>query len=162
MDERMTIDADAFTPVDATLIPTGELKPVAGTPFDFRTRARIGPRVREGSDAQIMLGRGIDHNFVLNGRTGEMRRAVRVEDPRSGRVMEILTAQPGLQVYTGNFLDGKIVGKGGRAYRQGDALVFEPQLFPDAPNHPNFPSARLDPGQTYRNRIIYHFSTAAR
>jgi aldose 1-epimerase len=161
MGEVMTINADAYTPVDATLIPTGERRPVAGTPFDFRTPAPIGGRIRDGSEQQLLPGKGIDHNFVLNGPTGTIRPVVKIEDPKSGRVMEVLSAQPGLQFYSGNFLDGTIVGKGGRIYRQGDAFVLEPQLFPDAPNQPAFPSARLDPGRTYVNRIVYRFSTVA-
>jgi aldose 1-epimerase len=160
-DVRLTLDADAYTPVDEHLIPTGEVRPVAGTAFDFRAPSPVDPHLRDGKEPQIIIGKGVDHNFVLRGRAGEVRRAVRVEDPRTGRVLEILTDQPAVQVYTGNFLDGKSTGKGGRAYRQGDALVFEPQVYPDAPNHPDFPSARLDPGQTYRNRIVYRFSTTA-
>ena len=162
MGERLTIHADAYTPVNATLIPTGERRPVAGTAFDFRTPTPIGRHIRDGREPQLLAGKGIDHNFVLNGPSGTMRPIARVEDPKSGRVMEILSAQPGLQFYSGNFLDGTIVGKGGRIYRQGDAFVMEPQLFPDAPNQPGFPSARLDPGQTYVNRIVYRFSTSAR
>jgi aldose 1-epimerase len=162
MGERLTIHADAYTPVDATLIPTGERRPVAGTPFDFRTATPIGRRIRDGHEPQLLVGKGIDHNFVLNGPTGRLRPVMKVEDPKSGRVLEVLSAQPGLQFYSGNFLDGTIVGKGGRIYRQGDAFVFEPQLFPDAPNQPSFPSARLDPGRTYVNRIVYRFSTKAR
>jgi aldose 1-epimerase len=160
MQARLTIDADAYTPVDDTLIPTGEIRRVAGGPFDFRQAAPVGPRLREGGDAQIRLAQGIDHNYVLNGEAGALKRAARIEDPRSGRVLEMLTTAPGLQLYTGNFFDGKAAGKGGRLYRQGDALVLEPQTFPNAPNCPTFPPARLDPGQTYRNLIVYRVSHA--
>ena len=159
MDHRLTIEADRFTPVDSTLIPTGERRPVAGTPFDFRKSRAIGLRIRDGHDQQIRFGRGYDHNFVINAADGSLRRAVVVEDPDSGRVMELWTTAPGVQFYSGNFLDATTVGKSGRVYRQGDALCLEPQVFPDSPNHPDFPSARLDPGQTYKNRMEYHFST---
>jgi aldose 1-epimerase len=159
MEHRLTIDADRYTPVDSTLIPTGELRPVAGTPFDFREAHPIGLHVREGQDQQIRYGRGYDHNFVINGETGSLRRAVVVEDPASGRVMELWTTAPGVQFYSGNFLDATTVGKSGRVYRQGDALCLEPQIFPDSPNHAYFPSARLDPGKTYENKMEYRFST---
>ena len=159
LDQRLMINADAFTPVDAALIPTGELRAVAGTPFDFRMSQAIGSRIRDASDAQIVAGRGYDHNFVLNGGTTETPKlAARMEDPVSGRAMELFTTEPGLQVYSGNFLDGTVAGKGNRIYRQGDGLALEPQLFPDAPNQPGFPSARLDPGQTYRQVSYYRFS----
>jgi aldose 1-epimerase len=158
--QRLMLAADAFTPVDSTLIPTGEKKSVAGTPFDFRKPTLIGARVRDGRDEQMRYGRGYDHNFVVNGAAGTMRLAARVEDPSSGRVMELLTTAPGVQFYSGNFLDGTSVGKGGRIYRQGDALCLEPQVFPDAPNQKDFPSARLDPGKTYSNSMILRFTTA--
>ncbi len=157
--ERMMINADAITPIDKALIPMGEIRPVAGTPFDFRMLTAIGDHIRDGSDPQIVFGKGYDHNFVLRGAAhGAPRLAVRVEDPRSGRVLEMLTDQPGLQIYTGNFLDGSAIGVSKHAYRQSDGLAMEPQLFPDTPNHPEFGSARLDPGQTYRNLIVYRFS----
>jgi aldose 1-epimerase len=156
---RLTLAADAFTPVDSTLIPTGAKQPVAGTPFDFRKPTLIGARVRDGRDEQMRFGRGYDHNFVVNGAAGTMRLAARVEDPASGRVMELLTTAPGVQFYSGNFLDGTSVGKSGRIYRQGDALCLEPQVFPDAPNQKGFPSARLDPGKTYSNSMILRFSS---
>jgi aldose 1-epimerase len=155
----LLVSASKYTPVDVGLIPTGELRPVQGTPFDFRKPTAIGARVRDGHDQQIRYGRGYDHNFALDGTAGETRLAVRVADPASGRIMEIFTAAPGLQFYSGNFLDATIAGKGGRVYREGDALVLEPQLFPDAPNQPGFPSARLDPGKTYVNAMEYRFST---
>jgi len=157
---RLMLAADAFTPVDSTLIPTGEKRPVAGTPFDFRKLTMIGQRVRDGRDEQLRFGRGYDHNFVVNGASGSLRLAARVEDPASGRVMELLTTAPGVQFYSGNFLDGTSVGKSGRIYRQGDALCLEPQVFPDAPNQQGFPSARLAPGETYRNTMVLRFSTA--
>jgi aldose 1-epimerase len=160
MGHRLMLAADAFTPVDSTLIPTGEKKPVAGTPFDLRKPTLIGARVRDGRDEQMRFGRGYDHNFVVNGAAGTMRLAARLEHPGSGRVMELLTTAPGVQFYSGNFLDGTSVGKSGHIYRQGDALCLEPQVFPDAPNQKGFPSARLDPGQTYSNSMILRFSTA--
>jgi aldose 1-epimerase len=162
MDHVLKIDADAITPVDETLIPTGSLLPVDGTPFDFRQAMRIGERIRDMRDQQIAYGRGYDHNYVLNGASGALRLAARLEDPASGRVLELMTDQPGLQVYSGNFLDGTVSGKSGRAYRQGDGLALEPQLFPDTPNQPQFGSARLAPGQTYRNHMIFRLLTAAR
>lgn len=156
----LQLNASSYTPVDEHLIPTGEIRPVAGTAFDFRTSTRVGQRLRDGHDKQLLYGRGYDHNFVLNGRADELHLAARVEDPVSGRVMEILTKAPGLQFYSGNFFDGTITGKSGLMYRQGDAIVLEPQLFPDAPNHPKFPSARLNPGGAYDNVIVYRFSVA--
>ena len=155
----LQVNAAKYTPVDVGLIPTGELRAVEGTPFDFRKPTAIGLRVRDGHDQQIRYGRGYDHNFALDGTVGEMRLAARVADPSSGRIMEIFTKAPGLQFYSGNFLDATIAGKGGRLYREGDALVLEPQLFPDAPNQKTFPSARLDPGNTYVNAMEYRFST---
>lgn len=160
LDHRLTLFADRFTPVDATLIPTGERRAVAGTPFDFRTARRIGSDIRDGKSEQLRFGRGYDHNFIVNGEAGELRPAARLVDPESGRVMELLVTAPGVQFYSGNFLDGTTVGKGGRIYRQGDALCLEPQVFPDAPNHADFPSARLDPGDTYVNRMVLRFPTA--
>jgi aldose 1-epimerase len=151
--------ADVYTPVDATLIPTGERRPVAGTPFDFRKPQLIGLRVRDARDEQIRFGRGYDHSYVVRGPAGTLRPAARLEDPASGRVMELLTTAPGLQFYSGNFLDGTSVGKSGRSYRQSDALCLEPQVFPDAPNHPDFPTARLNPGEVYRNTMVLRFST---
>jgi aldose 1-epimerase len=159
-DHVLTVPADAITPVDSTLIPTGELKPVAGTPFDFRTPTVIGTRIRDARDQQILFGHGYDHNFVIGRDVAKtLRLNVRLADPKTGRVLEILSNQPGVQVYSGNFLDGTAVGRSGHAYRQGDGIAMEPQLFPDTPNQPVFGSARLDPGQTYRNHIVYRFST---
>ncbi|OBU67925.1 galactose mutarotase [Stenotrophomonas maltophilia] len=160
MDHELTIPASAYTPVDATLIPTGVLQPVEGTAFDFRTAKPIGRDLRQGNEPQLLHGRGYDHNWVISrSPSRELREVARVHDPRSGRVMRVLSTQPGLQFYSGNFLDGSTVGKSGRVYRQGDAIVLEPQLFPDTPNQPAFGSARLDPGETYLNRIVYDFST---
>jgi aldose 1-epimerase len=161
MRHLLTLPAAEYTPVDATLIPTGEFRSVAGTAFDFRRAKAIGRDIRSGNDEQILYGKGYDHNWVLSRTPVQAPRLVaRVEDPESGRVMEVLSTQPGIQFYSGNFLDGTVVGKSGRTYRQGDAFVLEPQLFPDTPNRPAFGSARLQPGVTYVNRIIYRFSAA--
>lgn len=158
-DAVLTMPAASYTPVDSTLIPTGELRPVAGTPFDFRTPRRIADRLRDGRDEQMRIGRGYDHNFVITrAPQATVHLLARVADPSSGRVMELLSNQPGVQFYTGNFLDGTATGKAGVIYRQGDAICLEPQVFPDTPNQPKFGSARLDPGQTYENRIVYRFS----
>jgi aldose 1-epimerase len=159
MDERLTIAADAFLPIDATSIPTGEVRKVAGTPFDFRTAKPIGRDIRT-ADPQLLNGRGYDHNWVVSRTPASAPRMVaRVEDPHSGRVLTLSSDQPGLQFYSGNFLDGTTVGTGGHVYRQGDAFVLEPQLYPDTPNQPAFGSARLDPGHEYRNLIVYRFTT---
>jgi aldose 1-epimerase len=157
---RLALLADYYTPVDATLIPTGERRKVDGTSFDFRKSRLIGERVRHGEDEQIRIGRGYDHNFILNGETGTMRPGAWLEDPVSGRRMVLLTTAPGVQFYSGNFLDGTSVGKLGMIYRQGDGLCLEPQVFPDAPNRPDFPSARLDPGQEYVNSMVFQFSVS--
>jgi aldose 1-epimerase len=161
MGHLLTIPADHYSPTDATAIPTGAFRPVADTVFDFRKATPVGARVRDASDEQIVFGRGYDHNWVVaRGLSATPRLLARVEEPRSGRVMEVLSNQPGLQFYSGNFLDATTVGKAGKIYRMGDAIVLEPQMFPDTPNHPTFGSIRLDPGQTYRNVIIWRFSTA--
>ena len=158
-DDLLTIRGDNITPVDATLIPTGEFRPVAGTAYDFRHAKRIGRDIRDGSDVQLLYGHGYDMNWVISRKPVAAPRLVaKVEDPHSGRVLTLFSAQPGLQFYSGNFLDGTSVGKSGRTYRQGDAFVLEPQLFPDTPNRPTFGSARLAPGETYHNRIIYRYS----
>jgi aldose 1-epimerase len=157
--EMLTLDAARFTPVDKTLIPTGELRSVTGTPLDFRKATAIGAHLRDGKEEQMRIGRGIDHNFVIDGAAGTMRHAAHLADPASGRVLDLLLDAPALQVYSGNFLDATVTGKSGRMYRQTDALVMEPQVYPDAPNHPAFPSARLNPGKTYSNSFIYRFST---
>jgi len=160
MCQRLTLFADAYTPVDSTLIPTGERRSVAGTPFDFRGAQAVGSRIRDGSDEQLRIGQGYDHNFIVHGSAGRLRPAARLEDLDSGRVLDVLTTAPGLQFYSGNLLDATSVGKAGRVYRQGDGLCLEPQTFPDAPNRPEFPSARLDPGAEYCNRITFRFSVA--
>ncbi|MGY3529582.1 aldose epimerase family protein [Bradyrhizobium sp. USDA 4452] len=158
LDHRLTIAADHFLAVDATAIPLpGPPWPVDGTPFDFRKPIAIGARIRI-NDEQLRLGRGYDHNFCLASGTG-IRFAARLEAPHSGRVMELFTDQPGLQFYSGNFLDGSTAGKGDRLYRQSDALCLEPHAWPDTPNRPDFPPARLDPGQIYRRTATYRFST---
>ncbi|MGD0697222.1 MAG: aldose epimerase family protein [Terriglobia bacterium] len=155
---EIMINADRFTPVDSTLIPTSELRNVEGTPFDFRKATAIGARI-DANDEQIKFGRGYDHNFVLN-RTGRgLSLAARVTEPQSGRVLEVRTTQPGIQFYTGNFLDGSVHGKGGKAYGRRSAFCLETQHFPDSPNQPKFLSAVLKPGQTYHETTIYKFST---
>lgn len=160
--EWLTIPAEEYTPTDATLIPTGEFRKVAGTVFDFRKPMPIDARVRDGSDDQIRSGRGYDHNWVISRKKASAPRLMaRLEDPVSGRVMEIYGREPGIQFYSGNFLDGKIVGKSGKAYRQGDAVALEPQMFPDTPNHPQFGSIRLEPGDVYHNHMRFHFATAS-
>ncbi|MFZ0501556.1 MAG: aldose epimerase family protein, partial [Steroidobacteraceae bacterium] len=158
MRDLLQINASHFTPVDDTLIPTGTVAPVAGTPFDFRKPTAIGLRIRDGNDMQIRYCHGYDMNFVLDGPAGALRLAARVEDPRSGRRLEVYTTAPGVQFYSGNFLGATFVGKHGIVYRQGDAVVLEPQDFPDAPNHRNFPAATLEPGATYHSVIVYRFS----
>jgi len=151
----LVVDADAFTPVDRALIPTGEVVPVAGTPLDFRHERAVGTHLRDPSE-QLLAARGIDHNFVLRG--SGLRRSARLADPASGRVLEVWTDQPGLQVYTGNALDGSLTGTSGRAYRQGDGLALETQHFPDSPNQPGFPSTVLRPGQSYATSTMWTFS----
>jgi len=152
------IKADHYTPVDGTLIPTGELRPVAGTPFDFRKPTAIGARI-DDADEQLRFAKGYDHNWVLSTRAGELAVDATVHEPQSGRVLEVLSTQPGLQFYTGNFLDGSITGRGGWVYRFRNGFCMEPQHFPDSPNHPDFPSTLLKPGQTYRNTIVFRFTT---
>jgi len=153
----MTINADKFTPVDETLIPTGELRSVDGTPFDFRQPKTIGERI-DGADQQLKFGGGYDHNYVLNVSGAAPELAVRVTEPKSGRVMEVLTTQPGVQLYTGNKLDGKLRGKGGKAYLSRYGFCLETQHFPDSPNKPAFPSVVLKPGERYQSTTIYRFS----
>ena len=144
--------------MDATLIPTGELAPVAGTPFDFRQPARIGARI-DDPHQQIKFGMGYDHNWVLN-RTGDgPQLAARVVEPRSGRTLEVQTTEPGVQFYTGNFLDGTIKGKGGAVYNRRNGLCLETQHFPDSPNQPSFPSTILKPGQTYQSKTVWKFGS---
>ena len=160
-DQVLTIPADSYNPVDAGWIPTGEFRPVAGTVFDFRKPVAIGARIRDARDPQIVIGRGYDHNYVVARTLSPTPRLLaRLADPASGRVMTITSNQPGVQLYTGNFLDGTVAGKGPTVYRQGDGIALEPQIFPDTPNRPEFGSARLDPGQTYRNVMVFRFSVA--
>ncbi len=156
LEAELTIAADDFIPVDETLIPTGERRSVAGTPFDFRQPRHLDDAVRDANDDQIRIGRGYDHNFALRGDvTAQPRPVARLYDPKSGRGVEISTTKPGLQLYTGNFFDGTLIGKGGRTLRQGDGIALETQHFPDAPNRPTFPSARLNPGEVYRHTSLY-------
>jgi len=156
---KLQLDASRYTPVDATLIPTGSLDPVAGTPMDFTRSTAIGARVRDGFH-QLVIGRGYDHNWVLDrhGRSGLVQ-AAKVVEPGSGRVLTVLTDEPGIQFYSGNFLDGTLVGTSGRMYRQGDGFALETQHYPDSPNHPNFPSTVLRPGQVYQTTTVYRFGT---
>lgn len=161
MAQRLTIPAARFTPVSETLIPTGELRPVAGSVFDFRKGRVVADGVRNGRDPQVVVGHGYDHNYVLDkGQTATPMLAARLEDPTSGRVLELLTTEPGVQLYTGNFLDGTVVGKAGRLYRMGDGIALEPQKFPDTPNQPKFGSVRVDPGKPYRHAMIYRLSVS--
>jgi aldose 1-epimerase len=160
-DHLLKLNANRFTPVDVNLIPDGTTPSVIGTPFDFTRFHTIGERLR-GNDQQLVFGRGYDHNFVLNNpstQPGQLNWAARLIDPSSGRELTILTDQPGIQFYSGNFLDGTLYGTSGRQYRQGDGLALETQHFPDSPNKPNFPSTELDPGQTYKSTTVYSFST---
>ncbi|SOE03044.1 aldose 1-epimerase [Blastococcus haudaquaticus] len=157
-DHVLELPAERFVAVDDRLIPT-ELSPVTGTPLDFRSPTRVGDRLREAT-AQLRYAQGYDHAWVLDGEG--LRRAARVTDPVSGRVLEVLTDQPSVQFYSGNFLDGSVVGRGGRAYRQGDGLCLETQHLPDSPNRPDFPSTTLRPGQTYATRTTFRFGTTGR
>ena len=159
-DHQLQLNADRYTPVDATLIPTGAIDPVAGTPMDFRSFHAIGERIR-GNFQQLVFGRGYDHNWVLNRRpndTGMIVEPRRLRDPSSGRQLTISTTEPGIQFYSGNFLDGTLYGTSGRQYRQGDGLALETQHFPDSPNHANFPSTVLRPGETYTSTTVLDFS----
>jgi aldose 1-epimerase len=155
LDHQVAINATRFTPVDKGLIPTGELKPVKGTPFDFNNPTAIGARIGE-NDEQLQFGKGYDHNWVING--SGMKNAAEVYDPKSGRLMQVLTEEPGLQFYTGNFLDGTINGKGGKLYGHRGAFCMETQHYPDSPNKPSFPTTELKPGETYRTSTVYRFS----
>jgi aldose 1-epimerase len=157
LDHIVTINAERFTPVDAGLIPTGELRSVAGTPFDFRAPVTIGSRI-DAADEQLRIGHGYDHNFVLNKSDAELSLAARIVEPKSGRVLEILTTEPGMQFYTGNFLNETIIGKDGVAYGKRHGFAIETQHFPDSPNQPAFPSTILRPGQQYRSRTVCRFS----
>jgi aldose 1-epimerase len=161
LNHQLTLHASRFTPVDAGLIPTGELKPVEATPFDFRKPTAVGERIN-ASDDQLHLGRGYDHNWVLDKNNdsggGNLAEAAEVYDPASGRVLKVLTDQPGIQFYSGNFLDGSIKGKGGTPYQLHAALCLETQHFPDSPNHPDFPSTELKPGHPYHTTTVFSFS----
>lgn len=159
LDHTLHLLADKYTPVDKGLIPTGELRPMAGTPFDFTKARRIGDHI-DADDEQIRFGGGYDHNFVFTRPPGAMRMGARVTDPGSGRVMDVTTTEPGVQFYTGNFLDGSITGRGGKAYVKRSGLCLETQHFPDSPNKPDFPSVVLRPGQTYKTTTQYTFSVA--
>ncbi|MCW2575991.1 MAG: Aldose 1-epimerase [Modestobacter sp.] len=166
-DQQLQIDAGGYTPVDKTLIPTGEIAPVAGTPFDFRKPTAIGERIRE-NDQQLLFGQGYDHNWALdrtdNGARGgsdsqdALEQAAVLHDPRSGRTLTVSTTEPGLQFYSGNFLDGTLVGTGGHIYRQSDGLALETQHFPDSPNEPTFPSTVLRPGEVYDSTTVFTLS----
>jgi aldose 1-epimerase len=156
---KVFIDADRFTPVDETLIPTGELRPVEETPFDFLEPSAIGARIQQ-DDRQLKFGMGYDHNFVLNHPMGRLDVIAQVSEPTTGRVLEVLSTEPGLQFYTGNFLDGAITGKGGQVYNSRNAFCMEPQHFPNSPNQSDFPSTALRPGQVYHNTIIFRLSTS--
>ncbi len=157
LNHEVEMPASKFTPVDSTLIPIGELRPVEGTPFDFRKATAIGARIKQ-DDEQLKFGNGYDHNFVLDKPMGELGLCARVYEPATGRVLEVLSTEPGLQFYSGNFLDGSNKGKGGVAYQFRNGFCMEPQHYPDSPNQPNFPSVVLKPGQTYKNTIVFKFS----
>lgn len=159
LDHTLMLAADHFTPVDKGLIPTGELRPVKGTPFDFTKARKIGHYI-DADDEQIRFGGGYDHNFVLRGPAGTMRMAARVTEATSGRVMDVTTTEPGVQFYTGNFLDGTITGRGGKAYGKRAGFCLETQHYPDSPNKPQFPSTVLRPGETYKTSTQYTFSVA--
>lgn len=160
LDHQLMLNADRFTPVDAGLITTGELRPVKGTPMDFTSPTAIGARINQTDDAQIKYGLGYDHNWVLN-RTDStsMSLAARVYEPTTGRIMEVVTTEPGIQFYAGNFLDGSITGKAGRVYKHRYGFCLETQHYPDSPNKPNFPSVILRPGEHYKHETIYRFSS---
>jgi aldose 1-epimerase len=186
LDHRLTIDADRFTPVDATLIPTGELAPVEGTPFDFRRATAIGARIDRGAGApgvirgagapgvirgagapgvittvaQLQYATGYDHNWVLNRRSPGLQHAARVEDPKSGRTLDVSTTEPGMQFYAGNFLDGTITGKAGHVYGRRSGLCLETQHYPDSPNHADFPSAIVRPGLRYQSTTVFAFGVS--
>jgi aldose 1-epimerase len=156
LDHELTIDADRFTPTDEGQIPVGALAAVDGTPFDFRTPARIGPRI-DAAHEQLRYGKGFDHNFVLNRADEGLRLAATLADPRSGRTLDVLTTEPGVQFYSGNLLDGSFEGKGGVRYARRSGVCLETQHFPDSPNQPQFPSTILRPGATYRSQTVFRW-----
>jgi len=159
LDHEIMINADRFTPVDKNLIPTGELRPVKGTPLDFTKSTKIGARIDDNYE-QLVLGHGYDHNFVLNDKPDQngLKLAARVHESTGGRVLEVWTTQPGIQFYTGNFLDGTVTGKQGHVYKRRYGLCLETQHFPDSPNHPKFPTTILKPGETFHQKTVFKFS----
>jgi aldose 1-epimerase len=156
--QELMLNADRFTPVDKTLIPTGELRAVQGTPLDFTKPTTIGARINDDYE-QLVVGRGYDHNFVINRKGDGLTLAARVHEPTSGRVLEVYTTEPAVQFYSGNFLDGTISGKQGHPYKLRNGFCLETQHFPDSPNHPDFPSTILRPGKTFHSQTIFKFST---
>jgi aldose 1-epimerase len=160
-DHVLTLNANSYTPVDSTLIPTGEIAPVAGTPLDFTKPTPIGARIRDNF-SQLKIGRGYDHNWVLNRHDStSLVLAAHVSEPTSGRALDIYTTEPGIQFYSGNFLDGSLYGTSGKAYRQSDGFALETQHFPDSPNHPNFPSTVLRPGQVFNSTTTFRLTTGS-
>jgi aldose 1-epimerase len=158
LDHEIMINADKFTPVDKNLIPTGELRSVKGTPFDFTKSTKIGARIEDQYE-QMVLGHGYDHNFVLNRREPGLFLAARVHESTTGRVLEVYTTQPAVQFYTGNFLDGSVTGKQGHVYKRRYGFCLETQHYPDSPNHPDFPSTILKPGEKFHQTTVFKFST---
>jgi aldose 1-epimerase len=158
LNHEVMLNADRFTPVDATLIPTGDLAPVKGTPMDFTTSTKVGARIDDDYE-QLKLGHGYDHNYVINRKGSGLEFAARVYEPTSGRVLEVSTTQPGIQFYSGNFLDGTVTGKQGHVYKRRYGLCLETQHFPDSPNHPAFPTTTLKPGETFKSKTVFKFST---
>jgi len=158
LNTELMLNAERFTPVDKTLIPTGELRPVKGTPLDFTTSIKIGARIDDTYD-QMVLGHGYDHNFILNRKGDGLTLAARAYEPSSGRVMEVSTTQPAVQFYTGNFLDGTVTGKHGHVYKRRNGFCLETQHYPDSPNHPDFPTTILKPGETFHSETVFKFST---
>ena len=159
LNHELTLNADSFTPVDKNLIPTGELRPVKGTPLDFTKSTRVGARIDDNYE-QLVLGHGYDHNWVVNRKGDGLVLAARMYEPTSGRVLEVSTTQPGIQFYTGNFLDGTVTGKQGHVYKRRYGFCLETQHFPDSPNHPEFPSTILKHGETFRSKTVFKFSTS--
>jgi aldose 1-epimerase len=156
-DHELQLNADHFTPINSALIPTGELRPTKGTPFDFENLTQLGAHI-DAADEQLTLAKGYDHNFILSGADGSLRRAARLHEATTGRTLEVWTTEPGIQVYTGNFLRGNLIGKGGKVYINRGGICLETQHFPDSPNHSEFPSTLLVAGATYRSRTIFRFS----